>query len=138
MRLAAREWCRRVCGTAPNWAAMDGHRNLRVWQEACLLVHEVYAVTRELPHEERFVAVPQLRRAAWSVPNNIAEGNARRGRAQLSQFLNCALGSLGEVDSMMRVLHDLYSLDAKRVTAIDSLRIQVTRGIFRLMRGPGR
>jgi four helix bundle protein len=117
---------------------MDGHRKLRVWQDARRLVREVYAVTRALPRDERFVAVPQLRRAAWSVPNNIAEGNARRGRAQLAQFLNCAIGSLGEIDSMMAVLQDLYVMDPVKAAAIDSLRIQVTRGIFRLIRGSGR
>ena len=117
---------------------MDGHRKLRVWQDARLLVLEVYAVTRALHRDERFVTVLQLRRAAWSIPNNIAEGNARRGRAQLAQFLNCAIGSLGEVDSMMGILPDLYPLDPQRVVAIDKLRIMVTRGIFRMMRGNGR
>jgi len=117
---------------------MDGHRKLRVWQDARRVVLEVYAVTRALPKDERFVTVPQLRRATWSIPNNIAEGNARRGRAQLSQFLNCAIGSLGEVDSMMAILPDLYSIDPDKVAAIDRLRIQVTRGVFRMMHGPGR
>jgi four helix bundle protein len=83
---------------------MDGHAKLRVWQDARQLVVEICAFTRDLPVDERYVAVPQRRRAAWSVPNNIAEGNARRGRPQLLQFLNCALGSLGEIASMMRVL----------------------------------
>jgi four helix bundle protein len=117
---------------------MDGHAKLRVWQDARQLVVEVHAFTRELPVDERYVAVPQLRRAAWSVPNDIAEGNARRGRPQLLQFLNCALGSLGEIDSMMRVLPDLYALDAERLATVDRLRVRVTWGIFRLMRGPGR
>ena len=122
----------------PRLSHMDGHRKLPVWQDARALVLEIYAVTRALAQDERFVTVLQLRRAAWSVPNNIAEGNARRGRAQLRQFLNCTLGSLGEIDSMMAVLPDLYRMDADKVAAIDRLRIDVTRGIFRLMRGPGR
>jgi len=117
---------------------MDGHRKLPVWQNARALVREIYRLTEALPQDERFVTVPQLRRAAWSVPNNIAEGNARRGRPQLRQFLNCALGSLGEIDSMVAILPDLYSVDTERVAAIERLRIEVTRGIFRLMRGPGR
>jgi len=117
---------------------MDGHRQLPVWQDARALVCAIYALTRELPDDERFVTVPQLRRAAWSVPNNIAEGNARRGRPQLRQFLNCALGSLGELDSMAGILPDLYPLDAERIAEVDRLRIDVTRGIFRLLRSPGR
>jgi four helix bundle protein len=127
-------------GTACNdrFSRMDGHRKLPVWQDARRLVLDIYAVTRALAPDERFVTVPQLRRAAWSVANNIAEGNARRGRAQLRQFLNCAIGSLGEIDSMMAILPDLYPLDPDRVATVDRLRIDVTRGIFRLLRGPGR
>jgi four helix bundle protein len=127
-------------GVASNdtFPRMDGHRKLPVWQDARRLVIEIYAITRALAQDERFVTVPQLRRAAWSVANNIAEGNARRGRAQLRQFLNCAIGSLGEIDSMITVLPDLYPLDTERVATIDRLRIDVTRGIFRLLRGPGR
>ena len=120
------------------FVGMDGHRKLRVWQDARLLVLEIYGLTRTLPRDERFVTVPQLRRAAWSVTNNIAEGNARRGRPQLSQFLNCALGSLGEIDAMMSVLPDLHTVPPARIAAIDSLRIRVTRGIFRMMRASGR
>jgi four helix bundle protein len=84
------------------------------------------------------VTVSRLRRAAWSIPNNIAEENARRGRAQLSQFLNCAIGSLGEVDSMMSILPDLYPVEPEKLARIDSLRIRLTREIFRMMRAPGR
>jgi hypothetical protein len=57
---------------------MDGHAKLRVWQDARQLVVEVCACTRDLPADERYVTGPQLRRAVWSVSNNIAEGNARR------------------------------------------------------------
>jgi four helix bundle protein len=117
---------------------MDGHRKLAVWQASTHLVLEVYALCRELPQDERYIVVPQLKRAAWSVPNNIAEGNARRGRAQLLQFLNCAIGSLGEIDSVMGILPDLYELDPVHVAKVNQLRIDVTRGTFALMRSNGR
>ena len=117
---------------------MDGHTKLPVWQAARRLVAEIYALTRALPAEEQFVVTAQLRRAAWSVSNNIAEGNARRGRAQLQQFLNCAIGSLAEVDSMVRILRDVHPIDQERVATIDDLRIQITRGLFGLLRTPGR
>jgi four helix bundle protein len=117
---------------------MDGHTRLPVWQDARRLVVEIYALTRGLAVEERFVVVAQMRRAAWSVSNNIAEGNARRGRAQLHQFLNCAIGSLAEVDSMVRILGDLYTIDQRRRATIDDLRIRITRGLFGLLRSSGR
>jgi hypothetical protein len=65
-------------------------------------------------------------------------GKRPQGRPQLVQFLKSALGSLGEIDSRMRVLPDLYSLDAEWLATIDRLRIRVTWGIVRLMRAPGR
>jgi len=120
------------------WVFMDGHTKLPVWHAARRLLAEIYALTRALPAEERFVVATQLRRAAWSVSNNIAEGNARRGRAQLHQFLNRAIGSLAEVDSMVRILPDLYPIDQQRVATIEDLRIQLTRGLFGLLRSSGR
>jgi len=73
--------------------------------------------------------VAQLRRAAWSVANNIAEGNARRGRGELRQFLNVAIGSLAEVDGMVDTLPDLYPLDEQNLAAIEVLRQEITRGL---------
>ena len=62
-----------------------------------------------------------------------------RPRSATSAWCSCAaLGSLGEIGSMVRVLPDLYSLDAVNLAKIDGLRIRVTRGIFRLLRVPGR
>lgn len=78
----------------PSGPRMNRHRALPAWLSARELVIEIYALTRRLPSHEQFVAVPQLRRAAWSVANNIAEGNARRGRGELRQFFNTAIGSL--------------------------------------------
>jgi four helix bundle protein len=117
---------------------MNRHRSLPVWQAARGLVVEIYRLTRGLPLEERFVVVAQLRRAAWSVANNIAEGNARRGRGELRQFLNVAIGSLAEVDGMVDTLSDLYPLDEQNLAAIEVLRQEITRGLFGILRRNGR
>lgn len=112
---------------------MNGHRHLAVWQDARILVQEVYALTRSLPSEERHVATPQLRRAAWSVQNNIAEGNAKLGTRELRRFLDIALGSLAEVDSMVAtlpVVHSLSGIALGHVGHIERLRVRVNRGIF--------
>ena len=87
---------------------MDGHRELWTRQQAQQLLKEVYRLTRALPVEERYVASSQIRRAAWSVSNNIAEGNAKRGRPEMRRFLDIAIGSLAEVDSMVAGLTSLY------------------------------
>jgi four helix bundle protein len=113
---------------------MNRHRTLPLWQAARRLVLEIYAVTRTLPSEEQFVVVPQLRRSAWSVANNIAEGNARRGRGELRQFFNVAIGSLAEVDGMVDVLPDLYPVDRSALETIEALRQEITRGLFGILR----
>jgi four helix bundle protein len=117
---------------------MDGHRRLDVWQRARALVIAVYALTKLLPSDERFVTATQLRRAAWSVANNIAEGNAKLGARELRRFLDIALGSLAELDSMVVVLGDLYELDEETRTRIDALRKDITGKIFALLRSRGR
>jgi len=113
---------------------MNRHRSLPVWQAARRLVVEIYGLTRTLPQEERFVAITQLRRAAWSVANNIAEGNARRGRGELRQFFNVAIGSLAEVDGIVDVLPDLYAVDQQSLVTIEILRQEITRGLFGILR----
>ena len=76
-----------------------GHRDLRVWQEAIALVELVYAFTSSFPKDEQFGLTSQMRRAAVSVPANIAEGSARNGTRELLHFLGIAAGSLSELDT---------------------------------------
>ena len=79
------------------------HRNLKAWQEAVILVEVVYRVTRTFPKEEIFGLVSQMRRAATSVPANIAEGAARNGTKELLRFLGIASGSLSELDTRVEI-----------------------------------
>ena len=74
------------------------------------LVEAIYRVTAALPADERFGLTAQLRRAAVSVPSNIAEGSARRTRAELIQFLHIARGSLSEIDTQLQIAHRLRML----------------------------
>jgi four helix bundle protein len=102
------------------------------------LVKQVYLLTKQLPQEERFVAVPQVRRAAWSIPANIAEGNAKLGNGERRRYFDCALGSLGELDTWVVGLGDLYDLDAGLVSEINQLRQRITAGIFAILKRHGR
>jgi len=68
------------------------YRDLRVWQTAISLVLEVYRITESFPHAERFGLTSQLRRAAVSVPSNIAEGHARSTRGEYKNSLSSARG----------------------------------------------
>ncbi len=94
----------------------------------------VYQIAAKLPRDERFVAAMQLMRAAWSVPNNVAEGNARRGARERRRFFDIALGSLAEVDSIIATLDDVYGLDSELIDRVEELRRRITAGLFGMMR----
>jgi four helix bundle protein len=75
-------------------------RELIVWQKAMALALEVYKLTRSFPKEEAYVLTSQVRRAAVSIPSNIAEGHARQGR-EYANFLSIARGSAAEVETQL-------------------------------------
>jgi four helix bundle protein len=86
---------------------MQRFKDLKVWQRSHALVLDVYRLTESFPHEERFGLVSQLRRAAVSVPTNIAEGSKRRGSQEYARFLNIAEGSLAESEYLLLLSGDL-------------------------------
>jgi len=79
------------------------HKKLTVWQKALMLVKKIYEVTRAYPREEEFGLKSQLRRAAVSVPSNIAEGLTRRTKNDKLHFLNTADASLSEIDTQLEI-----------------------------------
>jgi len=83
------------------------HQRLDVWRDAMDLVALVYRFTAALPDEERYGLSSQMRRAAVSVPSNIAEGAARRSAAELIRFLSIARGSLAELDTQILLVEQL-------------------------------
>jgi four helix bundle protein len=113
---------------------MNTHRRLPVWQHGKQLVQVVYRITSALPADERWVATPQMRRAAWSVVNNIAEGNARLGRAERRKFFDTAIASLAEVDAMADVLGGLYPISDQDLHEVEMLRERINRGLFVMLR----
>jgi four helix bundle protein len=80
---------------------------LKVWQRSHALVLQAYRLTKSFPAEERYGLTSQLRRAALSVPTNIAEGSKRQTNAEYSRFLNIAEGSLAETEYLLMVSRDL-------------------------------
>ncbi len=131
--MGAWDWLTLVLNSVED-TAMNSHRRLRVWQLVKRLVIIVYKLSRALPVEEKYVAVSQIRRAAWSVSNNIAEGNARLGFKERRRFFDHALGSLAEVDSMVDGLCELYDLESALICEVLDLRVGITHGLFTMIR----
>ena len=90
---------------------MKDFRSLLVWQKAHACVLEVYRVTAVFPPRERYNLTSQLRRAATSVPSNLAEGCGRRTDADVARFVQIALGSASEVEYQLLLSADLGYLD---------------------------
>jgi four helix bundle protein len=92
------------------------HRNLQAWQQAVELVTAIYRLTADFPDTERYGLTSQMRRAAVSVPANIAEGAARSGTKELVYFLSVATGSLSELDTLVELAVKLgYVSDATKI-----------------------
>ena len=77
------------------------YRDLIVWQKSVQLAKSVYEVTGKFPRQEQFGLVTQLRRAAVSVPSNIAEGQARRKTGEFIRFISYSEGSIAEIDTQL-------------------------------------
>ncbi len=85
----------------------QSYRDLIAWQKAMAFVTEVYEVTKSFPLDERYGLTSQLRRAAVSVPSNIAEGQARYSQKDFRRFLSQARGSLVEVETQLLIARNL-------------------------------
>ena len=85
-------------------------RDLVVWQKAVALTKTIYETTRQFPSSEQFGLIHQLRRAAVSIPSNIAEGNARGSRKDYLRLLIIARGSLAELETQVLIAGELQYL----------------------------
>ena len=86
---------------------MGQFKDLRVWHAAMNLAEQVYRVTGEFPPEEKFVLSQQLRRAAVSIPSNVAEGRGRRTDRDFKRFVDYAYGSLMELETQLELARRL-------------------------------
>lgn len=108
------------------------HYNLQAWKTAMTLVKCVYEVTQQFPGQEMYGLTAQLRRAAVSIPSNIAEGAARTGRKEFAHFLSTAKGSLSEVETQLLIAVELSYL--LRTHEIFELMEEVSRLLSGLLK----
>jgi len=86
---------------------IKNHKDLEVWKKSMDLVSNIYKITEPFPNKELYGLTNQIRRAAVSVPSNIAEGAARSSKKEFIQFLYIALGSLSELETQIIIANSL-------------------------------
>lgn len=96
------------------------YKDLLVWQRGMSSVKMVYQLTRDFPPDERFGLFSQRRRAAVSVPSNIAEGQSRRTTGEFIQFISNAEGSLAELETQCIISVDLGFINSAAATPISA------------------
>ncbi|KMQ65089.1 30S ribosomal protein S23 [Chryseobacterium angstadtii] len=113
---------------------MKSHRieDLKVWKKSMILVKEVYLVSAELPGEEKFGLLSQIRRCAVSIPSNIAEGAGRNNKNEFYQFLGIAFGSTYELQTQLQLLVDLDFISEVKIAPLKELLTEIQKMIYSL------
>lgn len=97
---------------------MHRFKDLEIWKRSRLLCSKIYEVTSSFPETEKFGLTNQLRRAAVSIPSNIAEGSSRKSNKDFSRFLQLTLGSAYEVETQLLIAYDLKYIDEMQLNIL--------------------
>src|SRR6266496_4092054 len=106
---------------------MKDFRNLKVWRKAHQLTLALYQITTSFPREEAYGLTSQIRRAASSVPSNIAEGCGREGDAELARFCIIARGSASELEYQLLLARDLKLLLPNDYEELSQRTVEIKR-----------
>jgi four helix bundle protein len=109
---------------------MGPHDRLKCFHASYRLAIAVFKSTDNWPKREMFGLSAQARRAATSIPLNIAEGSAKRGRRELVRYLDIALGSLAEVEIILRMARDLEFIPGDEVDSLENLRKEAAKLVW--------
>ena len=116
---------------------MFPYQRFRVWHLSHELVLAVYRATASWPKAERFELTTQTRRAAYSIPMNIAEGSAKKGSREFRRYLDISLGSLAELSYCLLLARDLGHLALSDWERLENLRTAAGRLLWKLHRSVG-
>ena len=112
----------------------SSYKDLIAWQKGILLVKHIYKLTSIFPGEEKFGLISQLRRAAVSVPSNIAEGQARRTTGDFIHFISNAEGSVAEVETQLIIAVELSFCSQAQAETCFSVNDELRRMLNALRR----
>ena len=114
-------------GLIQNGAGMKDFRQLKVWEKSHELALAVYHTTASFPREETYGLASQIRRAASSIPSNIAEGCGRNGDAELARFCIIARGSASELEYQLLLARDLKLLQPANHETLSQQTVEIKR-----------
>jgi len=109
-------------------------RELVVWQKGISLAKEIYTLTGAFPQQESFGLVSQMRRAAVSIPSNIAEGQVRQHKPDFVRFLYISLGSLAEIETQIILSQELGYLQAPKAEKVMPLILEIRKMLYGLIK----
>ena len=112
---------------------MQDFKNLLVWKRSHALTIELYSVTKSFPASEQFGLTSQIRRAAASIPANIAEWSGRVGNPELARFLGISSGSASELEYYLILARDLNYIDNTTHNRLNDELVQIKRMIGSLI-----
>lgn len=113
---------------------MPLHHTLKAWQYAQRLAVECTKAAHEFPEFEQLALADQLRRAAYSIPLNIAEGNTRKGTRDYRRFLDIAWGSLAELQTALAIARDVGYLRPAEFGRLEALATETSKTLFGLLK----
>ena len=109
------------------------HKELNVWKRSIDLVVNIYKILEEFPKNEEFILVSQLKRSAISIPSNIAEGAARKGRKEFSRFLFISLGSISELETQIEIAKQLQYISLNKFVELECEIIIIKKMLIKLI-----
>jgi len=113
---------------------MKNYKELIVWQKAVNFVTIIYSTTKDFPNEEIYGLTNQIRRAAVSIPSNIAEGFGRNSKNEFKHYLQIAIGSLFELQTQIEIAKNLQFLSIAEFENLFSLTREIEAMISSLIR----
>ena len=111
---------------------MHNFKELKVWQKSIELTTDVYRLLLTFPLDEKFGLISQLKRAAVSVPSNIAEGAGRNSNKEFSHFLSICLGSLFELETQLIISNNLNLINSDSLLEINNKISELQKMVFSL------
>ena len=113
---------------------MNSYKDLKVWEKSVSLAIEVYRITEHFPKEEIYGLTSQMRRAAVSIPSNIAEGRNRGTRKDFCNFLRIALGSCAELSTQIEIAKKLPKTSELNYVDIESILTEIMKMLYTIVK----